>query len=65
MKKKNQKQLLTSLLIENDIETIRQKLDYNDVDWIGTILENGFCGYKNQTITELKQEATERGLLEK
>ena len=38
---------------------IEKVKDYNNRQ----ILENGFCGYKNQSIKELKQESKERGIL--
>ena len=61
---KNKKQALIFKLVDDDIDSIQQNLLNQDVYWLGQILENGFCGYKNQTIKELTQEANERGLLE-
>jgi hypothetical protein len=64
MSKNIVKQILITKLIENDIDTVKTNLDNNDVWWLGQILENGFIGYKKQTIKELIQEATERGILD-
>ena len=61
---KNKKQALIFKLVDDDIDSIQQNLLNQDVYWLGQILENGFCGYQNQTIKELTQEANERGLLE-
>jgi hypothetical protein len=51
------------MLIEDDIDSIKQNLENDDVWWLGETLRHGFTGYKNQTVKELTQEATERELI--
>ena len=63
MNKGLQKRILITKLVEDDIVSVKQNLENNDVWWLGQILENGFCGYKNQSLKELTQEAKERELL--
>lgn len=57
------KETLVTMLIEDDIDSIKQNLENDDVWWLGETLRHGFTGYKNQTVKELTQEATERELI--
>jgi hypothetical protein len=58
------KRVLINKLIENDIKSVQQNMLNNDVYWLGLILENGFCGYKNQSIKKLETEIKERRIYE-
>jgi hypothetical protein len=62
MKTQIKKQTLILKLVEDDIDSVKQNLEINDVWWLGQILENGFVGYKNQSIGDLKRELEERGI---
>ena len=51
---------IIDILIENDLECIMEGVKENDNWWLHEIMLNGFPGYKNQTLEEVKQEYEER-----
>jgi hypothetical protein len=55
-----EKSKLIDRLIADDENNLN---DEAGVEWILLILREGFKGYSNMTVAELKDEATERGLL--
>lgn len=55
------KQEIINALIEDDIKNI-ENFNTGFYWWIEQILANGFIGYNNQSIEQLKQEYEEREL---
>lgn len=51
---------IINFLITDDIDNIRQMCFENDLSWIDFILREGFIGYRNQSISELRTELIAR-----
>lgn len=58
----NEREELVIKLIENDIQDIQNGKD--GVEWLKTVLKNGFKGYDSFSISQLKKEFDGRCLPE-